>query len=109
MRHAWTAAAFLALTPAVRAADDAYPLEVKVGESLSICATGTIQCPAGNGICDDLKVATPVGAADGLAFRGVGPGTTLCSAASAGGSGARRVYRVTVTADPPAKPPPARR
>ncbi len=108
MRHAWIAAALLALAPAARAADadpGPHPLTVKVGEAVSICSTGTIQCPAGGGVCDDLKVATPVAAADGLAFQGVGQGSTLCSAGSAGGYGARRVYKVTVVTAASAKKP----
>jgi hypothetical protein len=31
---------------------------------------------------------------EGLGFQGVGPGTTLCSAASA--AGPRRIFRITV-------------
>lgn len=99
-------AALLAFAPLARAADDQpVPLTVQVGQSVSLCATGTIQCPAGAAICDDLRVATPVAAADGLALLGVAPGTTLCSAGAAGGGGARRIYRVTVT---PARQPPAK-
>ncbi len=73
------------------------PLTVQVGKAVAICATGTIQCPAGNPICDDTSVATAENSDAGLVFRGVAPGTTLCSAASGGGIGLRRVYRVTVT------------
>ena len=81
------------------AAQDAgpYPLKVKAGESVAVCATGTIICPASDPICDDTSVVTTVSTPDGLAFKGVKPGTTLCSAASAAGRGLRRVYRVTVT------------
>ena len=45
-------------------------------------------------ICDDPKVAIPVDVNGGLGFKGVGPGTTLCSAASA--VGPRRIFRITV-------------
>jgi hypothetical protein len=81
------------------AAQDAgpYPLQVKAGDSVAVCTTGTIMCPASDPICDDTSVATAASTPDGLAFKGVKPGTTLCSAASAGGLGLRRVYRVTVT------------
>jgi hypothetical protein len=39
-------------------------------------------------------VAVPVDTPDGLGFKGAGPGTTLCSAASA--TGQRRVFRIIV-------------
>ena len=74
-----------------------YPLHIKVGESLAICKTGTILCPAGVPICDDGTLIQFDLSADGLVFRGVKGGETLCSAASASGKGLRRVYRVTVS------------
>jgi hypothetical protein len=78
-------------------ASEPHPLKIRVGESVAVCKTGTIQCPANNPICDD---ATVVGVAaegsDGLTFKGLKPGTTLCSVASGSGFGHRRVYRVTV-------------
>ena len=98
MTRAWTTAALLALASSGRAADDQpHPLALEVGQSVSICKTGTIQCPAGGPFCDDPKVAVPADGPDGLAFRAVGVGSTLCSAGSAGGYGARRLYRITVT------------
>jgi hypothetical protein len=77
-----------------RAQDEPFPVELRVGEAFDICASGTIYCPAMVPICDDPKVAIPVDLPGGLGFRGIGPGTTLCSASSAGGP--RRVYRITV-------------
>jgi len=74
-----------------------YPLIIKVGESLALCKTGTILCPAAVPICDDGTLIEFELNADGLAFRGVKAGETLCSAASAAGQGLRRVYRVTVS------------
>jgi len=104
MRHAWTAALLLLLAPSARAADDQpYPLQVKVGEIASLCATGTILCPAAAALCDDASVARPALGPDGLGFEGVGPGTTICSAGAAMGQGARRVYKVTVSGAP--RPP----
>jgi len=100
MIRAWTCAALLALAGGARADDAPLPLTLRVGQAVSLCKTGTIQCPAAAPICDDVGVATAFDGPDGLAFKGVGPGTTLCSAGSAGGSGARRVYRVTVVASP---------
>lgn len=79
------------------AADDApLPIELKVGEVRSVCSTGGVICPARAVICDDLAVVAVVGAADGVAFQGVKPGSTLCSASSAGMI--RRVFRVKVLA-----------
>jgi hypothetical protein len=71
-----------------------FQVDLKVGESFDICASGEIVCPARGAICDDLKVAVPVDLPGGIGFRGVSPGTTLCSAASA--VGPRRVFRITV-------------
>lgn len=72
------------------------PLTVKVGKTVAICQTGTIQCPAADPICDDTSIATAESGEAGLVFRGVSPGSTLCSAASGAGAGHRQVYRVTV-------------
>ena len=78
------------------ASADAFPLEVGVGKSVAICKTGTILCPAGNAICDDDSIVAVESSADGIVFRGLKPGTTICSAASGGGAGLRSVYKVTV-------------
>lgn len=80
--------------PHARAQDEPFPVALYVGETFEVCASGKIVCPARTPICDDLKVAVPVDAPGGLGFRGVGSGTTLCSAASA--AGPRRVFRITV-------------
>lgn len=98
MPRAWIAATLLALAGSGLAAEDQpYPLTVRVGEAVSICKTGTILCPAGAALCDDPKVAAPGDGPAGLTFRGLGVGSTLCSAGSSGGYGARRVYKITVT------------
>jgi hypothetical protein len=78
----------------VRAQDEPFPVDLRVGETFEVCASGEILCPARTPICDNPKVAVPVDAPGGLGFQGVGPGTTLCSAASA--TGQRRVFRITV-------------
>ena len=77
-----------------RAQDGPYPVDLRVGDTFEACASGQIVCPARAPICDDPKVAVPADAAVGLGFQAVGPGTTLCSAASA--VGPRRVFRITV-------------
>jgi hypothetical protein len=91
--------AFPAIRPA--SAQDAgpkdpgyFPVELAVGESFDLCSSGAIACPATIPICDDPKVVVPVDLPGGLGFKGVSPGTTLCSAASA--IGPRRVFRITV-------------
>ncbi len=96
--------ALLALA-AVTRADDAspapdqpYPIRLRVGESVSLCATGTLLCPAAGVRCDDQSIAVAEMNAGGPFLRGASPGVTLCSAASASGAGPRRVYRVTVAA-----------
>jgi hypothetical protein len=101
MRLVALAAATLACGAAAQssAADQPHPLKLKVGESLAICKTGTIQCPASSPICDDTTVVTAeLSGNEGLVFKGLKPGTTLCSAGASSGFGARRVYRVTVVA-----------
>ena len=74
--------------------DEPYSVELRAGETFKVCLSGQIVCPAISPICDDVKVALPVDTPDGLGFKGVAPGTTLCSAAST--SGQRRVFRITV-------------
>ena len=74
--------------------DEPYPVMLQAGETFEVCKSGQIACPAMTPICDDLKVAVPVDTPDGLGFKGVGRGTTLCSAANS--SGLRRVFRITV-------------
>jgi hypothetical protein len=74
--------------------DIPYPVELFTGETFKVCESGQIVCPATRPICDDPKVAAPVDTPDGLGFMGVGPGTTLCSGATA--SGQRRVFRIIV-------------
>ncbi len=73
-----------------------YEVELRVGDVLKICLTGKILCPALAPICDDPRVATPVDTPDGVGFRAVGPGTTLCGAQGAKGTTGRPVWRVTV-------------
>ena len=77
-----------------RAQDEPFPVGLRVGEMFDACSSGEIVCPARAPICDDPKVAIPADVNGKLGFRGVGPGTTLCSAASA--VGPRRVFRITV-------------
>ena len=84
----------LAPVGTVRAQDEPFPVELRVGETFDACASGQIVCPARVPICDDPNVAVPDDVSGGLGFRAVGPGTTLCSAASA--VGPRRVFRITV-------------
>ena len=71
-----------------------YPLNVGVGQAVSICTTGTIVCPARSPICDDTSVATVRDGENGLEIVGVKPGKTLCSVVSA--TAFRTIYAVTV-------------
>jgi len=80
--------------PPARAEEGEFPVGLLVGETFDACASGQIVCPARAPICDDPKVAVPADVNGGLGFKGVGPGTTLCSAASS--AGPRRIFRITV-------------
>ena len=71
-----------------------FPVNLAVGDAFDLCGSGQVVCPARSAICDDPKVAVPVDLPGGLGFRGVSPGSTLCSVASA--DGPRRVFRITV-------------
>ena len=77
-----------------RAQDEAYSIELEVGQTFDACSSGLIVCPARGPICDDPMVAIPADVNGGLGFKGVGPGTTLCSAASS--VGPRRIFSITV-------------
>ena len=81
--------------------DAPYPIELKLGDSIELCSTGAVICPASGVICDDTSIVAVVGSAGGLTLEGVKPGTTLCSAASSSGMGVRRLFRVTVLEPPP--------
>ena len=84
---------FMAASDA-RAQGQAFPVALQVGETFDACSSGQIVCPARAPICDDPKVAVPADVNGGLGFKGVGPGETLCSAASS--VGPRRLFRITV-------------
>jgi hypothetical protein len=71
-----------------------FPVVLAVGDAYDVCGSGQVVCPARGPICDDPKVVVPVDLPGGLGFRGVSPGSTLCSAGSA--AGPRRVFRITV-------------
>ena len=74
--------------------DGSYPVELKVGEVFKVCKSGKVVCPVFTPICDDAKIITLVDTPDGLGFKGIAPGTTLCSVASS--VGPRRLFRITV-------------
>jgi len=79
-------------------ADKPYAIQLRVGESVDICKTGTIACPANNPICDDTSiVGAEIKSAQGLVFKGLKPGRPYCSAGRRQRFGLRRVYRVTVS------------
>jgi hypothetical protein len=79
----------------------AEPTEVKlkVGQSYPVCGLNGVICPAQNPICDDPGVAKPDANAKGeLAWRGISPGTTTCSAGGGAATAFRAVFRVVVSA-----------
>jgi hypothetical protein len=76
--------------------DEPYPVELRVGEIFKVCKSGVIYCPAGAAICDDLKIVEVVDTPDGMGFKAIAPGATLCSAKGSGMTLPRRVFRITV-------------
>jgi len=74
--------------------DGAYPVELQTGETFKVCKSGRVVCPAFMPICDDAKIIMLVDTPDGLGFKGIAPGTTLCSVGSS--VGPRRLFRITV-------------
>ncbi len=93
------AAALASALPA--AADEPRPREqpaavaLKVGESLRVCDTRTVICPASAPICDDTSLVAIRDQGKGLEIVGLKPGRTLCSVMSA--NQARQVFAVTVS------------
>jgi hypothetical protein len=79
--------------------DMPFPVQIKVGAILDVCATGQVVCPAMYPRCDDPKIAVPVvdnldAGGWRLGLQGASRGTTLCSVLST--TGARQVFVVTV-------------
>ena len=74
--------------------DEPYPVALEVGETFEVCLSGQMICPPVRPICDDLNVAIPVDTPDGLGFKAVRIGSTLCSASNSAGQ--RRVFRIEV-------------
>ena len=80
--------------------NEPFPVTLNVGETFNVCQSGQVICPPRTPICDDLKIVDVVDTPDGMAFKGISPGTTLCSVA--GGTGAtlgygfRRLFQITV-------------
>lgn len=83
----------------VKAADPSEPgqiheVELQVGEVFKVCKSGIVVCPVILSLCDDANIVTSVNTPEGLGFKGVAPGTTLCSVGTT--VGPRRLFRVTV-------------
>jgi hypothetical protein len=72
----------------------AYTVELQVGEVFRVCKSGMVVCPVFTPICDDTKIIMLVNTPEGLGFKGIAPGTTLCSVGSS--VGPRRLFRITV-------------
>ncbi len=83
-----------------------HPVELVVGEIFKVCLSGLVICPPSGVLCDDPAVAVPVETPDGVGFKGVGPGTTLCAALPPGAryGSPRALFRITVR-PPDAKAP----
>lgn len=78
----------------VKAGDQAYPVGIKAGDVYLVCSSGKVVCPVLIAICDDTSVVTTVDTPDGLGFKGLSPGATLCSVSTS--VGPRRLFRITV-------------
>lgn len=63
-------------------------------ETFKVCLSGEILCPAKFPICDDPQIVQLVDTPDGLGFKAIAPGTTLCSAQSL--NKLRRVFRILI-------------
>jgi hypothetical protein len=91
-------AALLAASPALadepRPSDKAPAVVLKVGDSIRVCETRTVICPASAPICDDTSIVAIRDQGKGLEIVGLKPGRTLCSVMSA--NQARQVFAVTV-------------
>ncbi len=74
--------------------DEPYPVELQIGEIFKVCKSGKVVCPVFMPICDDTKIMMLVDTPDGLGFKGIAPGTTLCSVGTS--VGPRRLFRITV-------------
>lgn len=74
--------------------DEPYPVELQTGEIFKVCKSGMVVCPVFMPICDNTKIIMLVDTPDGLGFKGIAPGTTLCSVGSS--VGPRRLFRITV-------------
>lgn len=77
----------------VKAQNSPYPVSIKVGEIFSVCKSGLVICPVRTPICDDTTIIMLVNTPNGLGFKGIAPGTTLCSVTT---GGARRLFQITV-------------
>lgn len=75
--------------------NEPYPVELQVGETFKVCLSGEIVCPVRGPICDNLEFIQIVDTPDGLGFKGIAAGTTLCSV-SGGGRLPRRVFLISV-------------
>jgi hypothetical protein len=73
--------------------NEPYLATLRTGEIFRVCKSGAVTCPVGSPQCDDLKVADVVDTPDGLGFKGISPGTTLCSVVS---GGSHHVFRIMV-------------
>ena len=74
--------------------DGAYTVELQTGQIFKVCKFSNVVCPVFAPICDDTRIIMVVDTPDGLGFKGIAPGTTLCSVRPS--AGPRRLFRITV-------------
>ncbi len=73
-----------------------YQVVLKVGEIFILSKNVDIIRPITSPICDDLRIVNVVETPDGLAFKGISPGKTLCSVSTSSVIYKRRVFSITV-------------
>ena len=69
-------------------------VKLKPGEVFRICNSGMVVCPVTAPICDNTKILELVDTPDGLGFKALSKGSTLCSVKSTVGQ--RFIFRLII-------------
>lgn len=69
-------------------------IKMGVGDTFAICKSGYVVCPVRNPICDDASLVKLIDTADGLGFKGLAKGETICSVRSA--TALRFIFRLVI-------------
>jgi hypothetical protein len=75
--------------------DDEYTVvKIKVGDVFKICKSGLVVCPVRTPICDDPELIDLVDTPDGLGYKAMAKGSTICSVQS--NVGQRFIFRLVI-------------